>query len=152
MSARTKLELWMREHPALVEFGPSVFFAKVGILGGILIGIQANNLEAGLAGAVCGAVLGWFIGPYLVSIPLMALWCILIVAFPSRRLYPVVGLSIGLLGACIQSWLRGFVAAEWMIEFCVYGLMALMACELTHGVWKHWSPKESRSFAVKTDG
>ena len=156
MNLRTKVEAWMTNHPSFVEIGAGLFLGCIGLSLGAGMGIWFQDLLHGIVAAVILGGLGFIIGYHLVQLALAPLVLILIIVFPSRVLYPAIASVGGVLGACINGVRDGFSVESAIVDFIVYGILLLILCEITGGLWSRVRPlfsssKEDRKRST-TDG
>lgn len=126
---QTTVTAWMRRRPYLVEAVSAVLGCGLGtsLCGGL--GFWLIGWQAGIELAVIGAVVGLVVGFYSGQLVMAAVALLLMIFFPSRRIYLVIAGVVGAVGGFVRWQQLGESSMESLVAAIVYAILALIVCE-----------------------
>lgn len=119
----------MRSRPYAIEVASALL---VGAFGTVLCGgtgVWTIGWQAGIGLAVIGGFVGLVVGFFSGQLAMGVVGFILMILFPSRRIYWAIASLVGAVGAFIRGQQLGYSSVEWLEAAIVYAVLTLIVCE-----------------------
>lgn len=119
----------MRSRPYVVEVASALLAGAFGtvLCGGT--GVWTIGWQAGIGLAVIGGIVGLVVGSFLGQLAMGVVGFILMVLFPSRRIYWAIASLVGAVGGFIRGQQLGYSAIECLTAAIAYAVLTLIVCE-----------------------